>query len=47
MKSSVYNGDRRKLTLETYYTIILKAFNDLAAAVSTRHLNDTKRINEF
>ena len=45
MNSAVYNGDRRNFTLETYYTIISKVFNDLAPAGSAHALNYTKKIN--
>ena len=47
MNSEVYNGDCRNFTLETYYTITLKAFNDLAAAGSTHALIHTKEMNAF
>ena len=39
MNSAVYNGDRRKFTLETYYTIISKSFNNLDSAGSAHTLN--------
>ena len=32
MNSEVYNGNHRNVTLETYYTIMSKAFNDLSTA---------------
>ena len=32
MKSAFYNGDHRNFTLETYYTILSKSFNDLSAS---------------
>ena len=47
MNSAVYNGDCRNVILETYYTIMSKAFNDLSAAGSTHALNNTKKINAF
>ena len=47
MNSAVYNGDRRNFTIETYYTITLKAFNDLSAPGSSHVLNDTQKINAF
>ena len=47
MNSAVYNGDHRNFTLETDYTIMLKAFNDLSAAGSAHALNGTKKINAF
>ena len=47
MNSSVYNGNCRNFTLETYYTIMLKVFNDLFAPGSAHDLNDTKKINVF
>ena len=47
MNSAVYIGDSRNFTLETHYTIQLKAFNDLSTAGSAHGLNDTKKINAF
>ena len=47
MNSAVYNGDCRNFTLKTYYTIMSKAFNDLAAAGSAHAMNDMKKINSF
>ena len=43
MHSAFYNGDFRNSTLDNYYTIILKAFNDLSTAGSVHSLNDTKK----
>ena len=47
MNSVFYNGDCRNFTLENYYTIMQKAFNDLSAAVYDNALNGTKKINAF
>ena len=47
MNSAVYNGDRKNFTLDNYYTIILKTFNDLADVGSAHALNDMKKINSF
>ena len=47
MNSAVYNGDSRNSTLETYYTIISKAFNYLAASGYAHVLNYTKKIHAF
>ena len=37
----------RNFTLETYYTIMLKDFNNLVVAGSVHALNDTRKINAF
>ena len=37
----------RNFTLETYFAIISKAFNDLATAGSAHTLKGTKKINAF
>ena len=47
MNSAVYNCDSRNFTLETYYTIMAKSFNDLAAAGSAYALDYTKIINSI
>ena len=47
MNNAVYNGDRRNFTLETYYTVMSKAFNDLADAGVAHALNDVKKIAAF
>ena len=47
MNSSVYRGDRRNFTLETYYTVMSKAFNDLAEAGVAHSLNDVKKVSMF
>ena len=47
MNSAVYNDDIRNFTLENYYTIMSKAFNDLAAAGSAHALNNMKKIDAF
>ena len=44
---AVYNGDRRNFTLETYYTMMLKYFNDLSDLGYAHALNYTKKINAF
>ena len=47
MNSAVYNVDCKNFTLETYYTIIAKSFNDLAAAGSAYALDYTKIVNSI
>ena len=47
MNSEVCNGDHRYFTLETYYNIMLKGFNDLSESVYVHTLNYTKKINAF
>ena len=47
INSAVYNGDRRNFTLEIYYTIMSKSYNDLSAAGYSHALNYTKKINAF
>ena len=41
--SKVYKGNRRNFTLETYYTITSKTFNNLAAAGLDYALNNKKK----
>ena len=47
MNSAVYTSDCKKITLETCYTVMSKAFDDLSATRSAHALNDTKQINAF
>ena len=47
MNSAVYNGDRINITLQTYYKIMPKSFNDLSATGYAHALNYTKKINAF
>ena len=47
MNAAIYRGDRRNFTLETYYTVMSKAFNDLAEAGAAHALNDIKKVSAF
>ena len=47
MNSAVYNGDCRNFIFESYYTIILKAFNGLSASGSAHALNNTEKYMHF
>ena len=47
MERAVYNGDCINFTLETYYTIMSKSFNDLSTAGSSHDFNGTKNRNAF
>ena len=47
MNSAGYNGDCRNFTPETYYIIMLKAFNDYGAEGSDHAFNYMKKINVF
>ena len=47
MNNALYNGDRRNFSLETYYTVMCKAFNDLEDAGIAHALNDVKKVTAF
>ena len=47
LNSALYRGDRRNFTLETYYTVMSKAFNDLAESGPAHALNDVKKVSTF
>ena len=47
MNSAFYNGDCRNFTLDTYYTVMSKAFNYFFAAGSSHALIYTKKIKSF
>ena len=42
-----YFGNRRNFTLETYYAIITKAFNDLEEAGTAHQLSEEQKITKF
>ena len=47
MTNAVYNGPRKNFSIETYYTIMTKAFNDLATAGPSHQLNEEQKITKF
>ena len=47
MNNAVYNGPRKNFTIETYYTIMTTAFNDLATAGTAHALNEEQKISKF
>ena len=47
LNAALYRGDRRNFTLETYYTVMSKAFNDLAESGPAHALNDVKKLSTF
>ena len=47
LSNVIYKGERRNFTLETYYSIMTKAFNDLALAGPTHALNEEKKVMTF
>ena len=47
MSQAVYKGERRNFTLETYYGIMSKAFNDLEHAGTVHALNEQKKVTAF
>lgn len=47
MNNAVYKGDRQNFTLETYYSIMSKAFNDLEAAGPAHSLSEQQKITKF
>ena len=47
MNNAVYKGDRQNFTLETYYSIMAKAFNDLEAAGPAHALSEQQKITKF
>ncbi len=47
LKNAIYQGRHRNFTMETYYTIMTNAFNDLAQADAAYVLNDEQKITKF
>ena len=47
MGNAVYKGDRQHFTIETYYSIMSKAFNDLELAGSAHALSEQQKITKF
>ena len=47
ISQAVYRGERRNFTLETYYGIMSKAFNDLGDAGVEHSLNEQKKVTAF
>ena len=47
MNAAVYRGDRKNFSLETYYSIMSNAFNDLSQAGASHSLNDHQKITKF
>ena len=45
--NAVYKGDRQHFTLETYYSIMAKAFNDLAQSGPAHSLTEPQKITKF
>ena len=44
---AVYNGPKRNFNIETYYTIMSNAFNDLDTSGTAHALNDEQKIAKF
>ena len=47
MSRAVYRGDKQHFTLETYYSIMSKAFNDLALAGPAYALSEHQKVTKF
>ena len=47
IQNAVYKGDRQHFTLETYYTIMSRSFNELAKAGNAHALNKHQKITKF
>ena len=47
MSNAVYKGDRQHFTIETYYSIMSKAFNDLELAGAAHSLSEQQKITKF
>lgn len=47
MNNAVYKGDRQNFTLEIYYSIMAKAFNDLETADPAHSLSEQQKITKF
>ena len=47
ISNAVYNGPKRNFNIETYYTIMSTAFNDLDTSGAAHRLNDEQKIAKF
>ena len=47
LDNASYKGDRPHFTIETYYSIISNAFNDLGKAGAAHHLTEQHKITKF
>ena len=47
IRDAKYYGDRRNFTLETYYTVMTSAFNDLALSGTAHALTEEQKITKF
>ena len=47
IQNAFYHGPRKNFTIETYYTIMINAFNDLNNAGPEYHLTDPQKIVKF
>ena len=47
ISNAVYKGDRQHFTLENYYSIMAKAFNDLSQAGPAHSLSEQQKITKF
>ena len=47
LQQATYSGDKRNFTLETYYTIMTNAFNDLEKAGNAHFLRDDQKVTKF